>query len=372
MRFLSFLAVLACASATCLGQTAHTVHSDGSITFQLAAPGAKTAALLLEGAAKPLPMTRDANGSWSVTTAKLAPEIYGYAYTVDGVRQLDPVNSDVRNNYLFLWNNILVPDAKPEPWELQAIAHGAVTHHVFTTKQVEGLPEGQSEYYVYTPPGYDAHRTQAYPVLYLLHGWSDHADAWTASGHADRILDELIDTGKARPMVVVMPVGYSTMQVLTVSSGQPGFEDLFYKNNDGFTHTLLQEVIPQVEREYHVRTDRDGRAIAGLSMGGLESVTIGLAHTERFSWIGSFSGAFLRTGAPDITPAEAKLHLLWVACGTEDGLLQDNRAEITGLKQKGFAVSAVETPGMHTWMVWRDNLLHFAPLLFTPATAQGK
>jgi enterochelin esterase family protein len=317
-------------------------------------------------------MARDARGIWSVTTEKLAPEIYGYSFTVDGVHQLDPLNTDTRNNALFLSNNVLVPGATPEPWEVQAIPHGSVTHHVFTTKQVEGLPAGQADYYVYTPPGYDARRAETYPVLYLLHGWSDRADGWTTTGHADRILDALIDAGKAKPIVVVMPLGYGTMRTLASGRGQGDFETLLYRNTDGFVRTLLQEVMPQVERKYHVRSDRDGRAVAGLSMGGLESVTIGLAHTERFAWIGSFSGAFLEPAPPAITPEQAKLRLLWIACGTEDGLLSDNRSEIMGLKRKGFAVNAVETPGMHTWMVWRDNLVHFAPLLFNQAAIKSK
>ncbi|HEY0307742.1 MAG TPA: alpha/beta hydrolase-fold protein [Acidobacteriaceae bacterium] len=369
MRFLSFLAVLVCASATCLAQGSYDVHSNGSITFHLTAPGAKAVELGLEGAAKPLPMTRDASGIWSVTTEKLAPEIYGYSFTVDGVRQLDPLSTDARDNYIFLWNNVLVPGTTPEPWELQAIPHGAVTHHVFTTKNVEGLPAGQEDYYVYTPPGYDPRRVEAYPVLYLLHGWSDKANAWTAAGHADRILDTLIDAGKAKPMVVVMPLGYGTMH--TLQRGKD-LKTLLYQNTGGFSRVLLEEVMPQVERAYHVRRDRNGRAIAGLSMGGLESVTVGLAHTERFAWIGSFSGAFLQSAPPTITPEQAKLRLLWIACGTEDGLLNDNRTEITGLKQKGFTVNTVETPGMHTWMVWRDNLIHFAPLLFKQTAAKGE
>lgn len=365
MQKFGFLLVLMCAGMLGVAQSSHQVNGDGSITFHLRAPGAKTVTAHLEGIEQPMPMTESADGVWSVTTPPLQPEWYGYDLAVDGLTQLDPMNPDVRDSYLFLWNNVLVPGATPQPWELQPIAHGEVSHHMFTTKNVEDLPDGQEDYYVYTPPGYDVKRAEAYPVLYLLHGWSDKADGWLETGKLDRLMDWMIDTGKAKSMVVVMPLGYGTMKMLHSAPGEPGFDDLIYRNNDGFGRLLVDEVLPRVEREYHVLKNRDGRAIAGLSMGGLESVSVGLRNTDKFAWIGAFSGAFLKTDnlAP-LPGGNAKLKLLWIACGVKDHFLELNRSEITQLKSQGYAVNAVETPGSHEWMVWRENLLHFTPLLF--------
>jgi len=364
MRKLGFLMVLMCAGAAGMAQNSHVVNADGSITFSLRAPGAKAVSATIEGTVPPMAMSEGKDGVWTVTTPPQRPEIYGYTFLVDGVAQLDPLNPDARDNYLFLQNNVLVPSKTPHPWELQAIAHGAVSRHMFTTKNVEGLPLGQEDYYVYTPPGYDAKRAEAYPVLYLLHGWSDKANSWVTTGKLDRMMDWMIDTGKAKPMVVVMPLGYGTLDMVKSAPGEPGFDELIYRNNDGFEKVLM-EVMARVDGEYHVRTDRDGRAITGLSMGGLESVTVGLRNTDKFAWIGSFSGGFFKTANPAPLPGDkAKLKLLWIACGVKDHLLEPNRAEIAQLRTQGYTVTAVETPGSHEWMVWRGNLLTLAPLLF--------
>jgi enterochelin esterase-like enzyme len=135
-----------------------------------------------------------------------------------------------------------------------------------------------------------------------------------------------------------------------------------------FTQALLTEILPRVESEYHVSKDRDDRAIAGLSMGGLESLEIGLTHTGQFAWIGAFSSAihnldYTRKLAP-LNPQAADVRLLWIACGTEDSLIKPNRRFVSYLKTKEMPVTQIETPGFHNWMVWRDNLIHFVPLLF--------
>jgi len=187
------------------------VHPDGSVTFRYFDPSANKVALALEGVPKPQPMAKNEAGVWSITTAVLAPEIYSYHFEADGQTRLDVMNTNFVPNMLFPGNRLTVPGTAPQLWEKNAVPHGVVQHHFYTSKIVTGLSEGQSEYFVYTPPGYDVHAKKPYPVLYLLHGWSDSAEAWSAMGYANLILDNLIAQGKAKPMIVVMPLGYGDM-----------------------------------------------------------------------------------------------------------------------------------------------------------------
>jgi enterochelin esterase-like enzyme len=341
--------------------TSPEIHTDDTVTLRLRAPNAQKVDLELEGAVTH--MQQDADGLWSVTTPVLAPEIYGYRFLVDGTPMLDPRNTDVRDNLLTLSSNLTIPGTPPEPWELQSIPHGIVEHHFYTSQVVLGLPNNQSDYFVYTPPGYNAKSRQTYPVLYLLHGYSDAADAWSTVGMANFIFDSLIASGKAKPMIVVMTLGYGNMAVL-----KPGRTPaLNTQNIDLYQKALLTEVMPQIESTYHVSKKRTDRAIAGLSMGGHESLLVGLTHPELFAWIGTFSAgvrADTLSQLPPLTPQKANLRLLWMACGVDDTLLKPNQAAIAALKAEGLPVTAVETPGHHQWPVWRDNLIHFAPLLF--------
>jgi enterochelin esterase family protein len=256
------------------------------------------------------------------------------------------------------------------PWELTGIPHGAVTHRFLTTHIARNLPEDQEPYIVYTPPGYDARKKGGYPVLYLLHGFSDMADGWTTVGKANLIMDSMLASGKVVPMVVVMPMGYGDFDFVT--SGGSAWRDpaKVDENVSLYSQMLEDEVMPAVEREYNIGHGRKNHAIAGLSMGGLESLTIGLQHTDQFAWVGGFSSAVMDRHYdehfPGITGKKANLRLLWVACGTSDSahLFQPNLDFIAWAKARGLPVTAIETPGQHTWLVWRDNLLHFAPLLF--------
>jgi enterochelin esterase-like enzyme len=337
------------------------IHPDNTVTLRLRAPNAQKVDLVLEGAVTP--MQQDTDGLWAATTPVLAPEIYGYRFVVDGTPILDPRNTDVRDNLQSLWSNLTVPGTPPEPWELQSIPHGIVEHHFYTSQVVLGLPNNQSDYYVYTPPGYNGKDRRSYPVLYLLHGYSDAADGWSSVGKANFILDSLINSGNAKPMIVVMTLGYGNMAVL-----KPGRTPaLSAQSVDLFQKALLTEVIPQIEANYHVSRKREDRAIAGLSMGGHESLFIGLTHPELFASIGTFSAGLNPTSIaqlPSTTPQKANLRLLWMACGVDDALLKPNRTVIATLKAEGLPVTAIETPGHHQWPVWRDNLIHFAPLLF--------
>ena len=341
--------------------TSPEVLADGTATLRLRAPQAEKVDVSLEGAV--LPMQKDADGLWSVSTAALPPEIYSYHFVVDGVSMLDPKNTDVRDNLQTVSDNLTIPGTPPAPWELQAIPHGILEHRFYTSQVVLGLMNNQDDFYVYTPPGYDAKAHRSYPVLYLLHGYSDAADGWPTVGKANFILDSLIASGKAKPMIVVMTLGYGNMAVL-----KPGRTPAISAESVAlYQKALLTEVIPQVESNYHVSKKREDRAIAGLSMGGQESLLTGLNHTDLFAWIGTFSAgvnANTVTQLPPLTAQKANLRLLWIACGVDDSLLKPNQTVIAALKAEGLPVTAIETPGHHQWPVWRDNLIHFVPLLF--------
>ena len=339
------------------------VHPDNSVTFRYRAPNAQEVKVAREGA-DPIAMQKDDQGVWSVTTAPLAPDYYGYTITVDGVRSLDPYNHGLVPNLIGPGNFVHVPGPSL-PWEVNDVPRGEVHHHFYSST----VAADDRDYYVYTPAGYDPTAKKTYPVLYLLHGYSDDASGWTAVGRANVILDNLIAQGKVKPMIVVMPLGYGTMQIITLGWGAWGHTDVRDKNFSRFREALLTEVIPQVESEYRVTKDRNSRAIAGLSMGGSESLLTGLNNLDKFAWVGAFSSG----GIPDDfekdfpgldAKANAQLRLLWIACGTEDRLISVNRNLREWLKTKGITHADIETPGMHTWMVWRRNLVEFAELLF--------
>ncbi len=346
------------------------VNSDHTVTFRYHDPTATKAELALEGAGPDIPMQKDADGTWSVTSKPLAPQIYGYHFDVDGYPRLDLHNTHLTTNLLNLSNLLTVHGDAPEPWEAQDIPHGEAHLHLYTTATVLGLPQNQSDFFVYTPPGYDPKGKKDYPVLYLLHGYSDRADGWIAVGHANLILDSLLAQGKIKPMIVVMPLGYGNMHFVLGGANAWSTPAAVTENTELFSKALLTEILPRVESEYRVSKKRDDRAIAGLSMGGLESLSIGLNNTDKFAYVVGLSSAAAsvdQTRLSGLTPQSANLKLLWIACGTEDHLLGPNRRFIAFLKSKDMPVTAIETPGMHTWMVWRDNLIHFTPLLF-----QGK
>jgi len=346
----------------------HQVNPDNTITFRYLNKGAKKVTVSIDAPDNLLPMTVDDNGVWSVTTPKLAPEYYGYAFVVDGLTTLDPNNADVRRNYIYFANNVLVPGQPAQPWELTDIPHGRVDHRYFATHVGKNFPSNQGAYVVYTPPGYDAKRKGGYPVLYLLHGYSDDETGWEQVGHTSLILDSLIAQQKAVPMLVVMPLGYGNLDFVTSHDKVWSDPARVEENVSLYSSILLSEVLPAVEREYNAARDRNSRAIAGLSMGGLESLYTGLNHTDKFAYIiGMSSAADQRNFGehmPDLDAKKADLKLLWVACGTDDALLKPNREFIAWAKTKSLPVTAVETPGRHTWVVWRDNLINVAPLLF--------
>jgi enterochelin esterase-like enzyme len=368
------------------GPTLHSpeVSADGKVTFRLRAPNAKEVAVT--GIGQRLSMQKDEQGVWSATTEALPPDLYTYAFSVDGATFNDPQNALFKSSYGNAGQSMVrVPG--PALWNPGEGPHGAVTHYLYRSASI-GDDRG---YFVYTPPNYDSKRKEPYPVLCLIHGLSDDASDWLDVGAANFILDNLINQGKAKPMIMVNPLGYGTANGPAGAMG-PGMIPAFAK-------ALVEEVLPQVEKNYHAAKDRNRRAIAGLSMGGAESIYTGFTYLDHFAYIGSFSGAFVMWPRANPAPApepgaagrgrggrggqrmedadfaknfpnltaktNSQLHLLWIACGLDDGLNTVNRQFKAWLKSKDVQFTDVEVPGYaHVWPLWRRNLAELAPLLF--------
>lgn len=358
------------------------VSTDGRVTFRLRAPEATQVAVV--GIGQRLAMQKDDQGVWTATTDPLKPDIYTYSFSVDGATLNDPRNPNFKSSYGNAGQSLVyVTGTGPSIWAPGEGPRGTVAHHFYKSTIIGD----NRDFYVYTPPGYDAKRKEPYPVLFLLHGLGDDAAAWTNVGAANVILDNLINRGSAKPMVMVNTLGYGTPDGPAGAMGAGMIPT--------FMRALIEEVLPEVERTYHVSQDRNQRAIAGLSMGGAESLYVGLHNVDRFAYIGSFSGAFVmwpranssgssaaggRGGRgpqtlqdadfdknfPDLTAKSAsRLRLVWIACGLDDGLNTVNRQFKTWLKSKDIPFTDVEVPGYaHVWPLWRDNLATLAPLLF--------
>ncbi len=332
------------------------VHSDGRVTFRLNAPNAKRVGVNVQFAQELRLMTRSKTGVWSVTLGPAEPEIYEYSFVVDGLQIVDPANS-----WLKVWlrnakNLLEVPGKEPMFFQQQQVTHGTVHIHKYRSKSL-GVTRGL---YVYTPPGYETSENIRYPVLYLLHGMGDTEDAWTVVGRANVIVDNLLAKNKARPLVIVMPYGHTP-------SAPPDMRSI--GNYEAFERDLIEDVIPYVQNRYRVSKGQKDRAIVGLSMGGGQSLTVGLGNPELFGWVGAFSSAVPRGQKLDKLLAKAKvgnekLNLLWVGCGRKDFLYQANQKLIERLKSGNIKHIAHITDGGHEWRLWRRYLNELVPLLF--------
>ncbi len=271
------------------------IHPDGSVTFDLLMPHAEQVLVQVEGFAKPFSMQRstaaDKAGHWTYTLGPLPPEFYSYSFLVDGTNVVDPHNVLLKPSAFRVQSVFLVPGH--QLWEERDVPHGTVHRHEYTSAIVKRT----SSYYVYTPPGFKEGDGRKYPVLYLLHGYSDEAWAWTDMAKANVILDNLIAEGKAKPMIVVMPLGYGDMDM--IKRGWAAWQDpvLVQRNFTLFSKALYTEVMPLVTTEYPIEPGREQHAIAGLSMGGAETLLVGLNHTQDFAWIGAFSAGGLGAGS---------------------------------------------------------------------------
>jgi enterochelin esterase family protein len=340
------------------------VQPDGRVTFRLRAPQAQAVQLHCEQVPVSA-MQRDAQGVWTFTTEPLEPDIYVYSFSVDGVHAIDPANPLLKYNLLNTESQVHVPGPQSLPWELNDVPHGELHQHFYHS----AVAGDDRDFYVYTPPGYDPKSGKRYPVLYLLHGYSDDASAWPMVGRANVILDNLIARGQAKPMIVVMPLGYGTMEIVRAGWSRLNGPDLWQRNVDKFTEALLTEVMPRVDGAYRIAKGREAHAIAGLSMGGAESLRVGLNHLDRFAWVGAFSAGGVGTNYTSEFPklnasANDKLRLLWLACGRDDGLFTGNQQFCQWLTTENVVHTWVESSGAHNFRNWRRYLAEFVPQLF--------
>src|SRR5262245_32221325 len=321
------------------------VQLDGRVTFRLRATNATTVLVRCEGVTA-TNMVKDDQGVWSLTSNPLEPDIYVYSFTVDGLHMIDPNNPFLKYNLLSTDNQVHVPGPKSLPWEINDVPRGLVHHHFYKS----AVANDERDFYVYTPPGYNPAARKRYPVFYLLHGFSDDASAWTSIARANVILDNLIARGQARPMLIVMPLGYGTMDYVRGGWDGARRQELRQLSFEKFRANLLTEVIPQVEKDYRTSARREDRALAGLSMGGSESLFVGLNAPDKFAWIGAFSSGGLRTNFVAEYPkldekANDKLRLLWIGCGQQDRLISTNKLLSAWLESKGVKHTWVEIPG---------------------------
>jgi enterochelin esterase-like enzyme len=249
-----------------------------------------------------------------------------------------------------------IPGEPPLLLDFQNVPHGTVRQHAYFSRSLQRL----RELTVYTPPGYDQKPGEQYPTLYLQHGSGDNQATWTVHGKAHWIVDNLIARGRARPMVIVMMDGHAA------SMSDPG---AYQKNTELFELDLLEDVMPFIEANYRVKADAAHRAIVGLSMGGGQSLTIGLNHLDKFAWVGGFSASTpareaIASALNDSTAANQKLKLLWIGCGKKDFLLKRNEDFIALLKEHNLHPEWHLTDGDHSWPVWRIYLGEFVPRLF--------
>lgn len=332
------------------------VSADGHITFRIYAPNA--AKVSVRGDCFSGDLTKNADGLWTLTVGPEKPGVYSYQFSVDGVPTLDPRNPNTKR-YVPTTSLVEVHSDPPALWEIQPVKHGTVHTEWYTSK---ALGTGR-RLRVYTPPDY-SEGSGKYPVLYLLHGYGDDDSAWTDCGRANFILDNLIANGKAKPMIIVMPYGH-TFDPFTATEESDWAN--FPKKIQGH---LIEDVIPFIESKYRVDKNRSSRAIAGLSMGGAQSLMIGLNNLDKFASIGAFSSGmitkeeFEKMLPTDAAQLNSHLKLFWVACGKNDSLYKLNRDIVDTAKAKGVAVTWTSSDGSHEWSVWRGYLSQMAPLLF--------
>ncbi len=345
----------------------HSVDSAFHLTLKVYAPQALN--VTADGDLLPfgqkLAFTKDAVGIWTGVTDPLAPGTYRYAFVIDGVRTLDPKNPDTSRSQPQSSSLLRIVGPGSEFEDTMTVPHGAVAE-VYYPSTTFDTPRRM---HIYTPPGYGV-GNKSYPVLYLLHGGGDSDDSWSTVGRAGFILDNLIAAGKAKPMIVVMPAGHVPEASGNVRSASNSMSA--DPAQDRFTDDLLNNIMPYVEKNYRVSTSVQDRAIAGLSMGGVQTANIGLAHPELFSHIGIFSSGwfpdvraqFEASRGAELDQAAKSLKLMWVAYGETDIARPNAEAMLQMFDRHHLAYRQERTPGGHVWSNWRTNLRDFAPLLF--------
>jgi enterochelin esterase family protein len=349
------------------------VHPDGTVTFRIWAPDAKTVKVFCPEGTKAVPGTtadqaktaeagvplvRTENGVWTAILGPFPPGAYRYTFQVDGVSTTDPKNSASSETLTAVRSLYLIPGNFAD---VNDVPHGAVAS-VYYQSATLGRTRRM---HIYLPPGYESGNS-SYPVLFLLHGAGDCDDSWTSVGRANFILDNLIAAGQAKPMIIVMPMGHVSahfdMNTMRASA-----------TSDPFIADLMNDVIPFVEHHYRVVADPEHRAIAGLSMGGMQTLNAVIAHPGYFSYVGVFSSGWFGGTREQVeqanlaslqSPEKKAVKLFWFSSGKLDIALPNTGPAIEMLKKYGYNPEFHESEGFHEWNNWRDYLHEFAPLLF--------
>lgn len=349
------------------------VAADHHIAFRIFAPKAQEVRVFssdIFGQKATVDMTKGDGGIWEATIGPIDPGAYRYNFNVDGVSVMDPRSASVSESNENAWSMVYVPGA--DFMDTKDVPHGAVASVTYYSKSLGRF----RRMHVYTPPGYET-SSQKYPILYLLHGAGDCDDSWSSVGRAGFILDNLIAEKKAKPMVIVMPAGHTGPFVPNAPRGLD-FNDDFIKDFNG-------DILPYAETHYRVIRDRQHRAIAGLSMGGVHTLNIAVPHPDEFSYVGVFSSGIIgivplrgqvslpategpsweEQHAADLdNPAKKNWKLFWFATGKDDFLLPTTQATVALFEKHGYKPEFHESAGAHTWTNWRDYLNEFAPQLF--------
>ncbi|MFL6417113.1 MAG: alpha/beta hydrolase-fold protein [Bryobacteraceae bacterium] len=338
------------------------VHADRSVTFRLFAPKASEVVLMgspgiLEVIKDPKPLQRNEKGVWSVTVDPLPPGFYTYGYAIDGgVRMPDPSNPNLELRRWGATSSFIVPGQEKAVFEERSVPHGTVHVDFYDSKNLD-TPR---MFYVYTPPGYETNG-QKYPVLYLLHGNGQIEASWIWTGRANVIMDNLLADGKIKPMIVVMPYGHIPREIKTATPVPAGPGDTLTIEKE-----LLTAVKPEVESKYRVLTDREHRAIGGLSMGAAQSLSIGLHNLDSIAYVAAFSGGGNRTEWEKADPAvlNRKLKVLWLGCGSDDAAFKSAKGMDDLLTEKNIKHVFNPSGGAHSWPNWQVYLSKYTPLLF--------
>ncbi|MFO7446572.1 MAG: alpha/beta hydrolase-fold protein [Ignavibacteriaceae bacterium] len=332
------------------------IMPDNSVRFLIKAPDAQKMQIDL---VKKYDMVKDTGGYWEVTTDTISEGFHYYSLLIDGVAVCDPA-SETFYGMGRMASGIEIPIRGINYYELRNVPHGEIR----IKKYFSTVLNRWRQFYIYTPPGYDSSNVK-YPVLYILHGGGEDERGWAAQGKTDLILDNLIAEGKAKPMLVVMPDGNIDL---------PGFGEQILKM---FEAELKQSIIPFVEKNYRAEADSKNRALAGLSMGGLQTLYAGINNTQLFSYLGVFSSGWIAPMQNDIADVQYEfiknnsdvvsknLKLLWIAMGGKEDIAYNNcQIMLAKFDELNLKYTYSEYPGGHTWPVWRNNLYNFAPLLF--------
>lgn len=346
------------------------VNADNSVTFRILSEKANEVTLngSWMGFRETLPLVKGEQGVWSVTIKPLPSSMYHYNFFIDGVAAIDVTNPHALRDGTRYASLLMVPGEGSSVFQLNDTPHGNIAQ-VWYPSPTLGT---NRRMYVYTPPGYDSGK-ESYPVLYLLHGAGGDEDAWSSLGRANLILDNLIASGKAKPMIVVMTNGnaWQTSTLRQIPGLPTPTRETFAQFQGKFEKSLVEDVVPYIEKNFRVKADKDHRAIAGLSMGGGHTITASITYPGTFGYIGVFSSGIFDANA-DMAEMEKKflalkatgVHKYWVACGKEDFVMDSNKRLLSVLDKTGFKHDYFENEGGHTWANWRTYLSMFAPMLF--------